>query len=120
MPKNKQPSQLDNHQIQKLTFEECHDAVRVVEVLDKHHEIEISAESGDSILAVAKARALTKEDGAVDCSMMRKMCGYGPASACLSADGVNWNEPVNMSQGSVMELCAMQIKVVSGTVVVRS
>ena len=120
MPKNTAPSKLDNHQINKLTFQEEHDAIRVVEIVDKKHDIEISAESGDSIQSVARARALSSLDGVVDCSQMRKMCGYNAAVASISADGTNWSDPINMSQSSVMDLCAMHIKVIQGIVVVRS
>lgn len=120
MPKNTHPSQLDNHQINKLTFEQDHDAIRVIDAVDKKHEIEISAESGDSIECVARARALRSEDGAVDCSKMRKMCGYNAALASVSADGITWSDSINLSQGIVSDLCAMQIKVIQGIVVVRS
>lgn len=120
MPKNLSPSKLDVHQSQKLSFEDAHDAIRVVEVLDRKHEIEISADSGDSILTVAKSRCLSPSDGAVDCSQMRKMCGYSAAVASVSADGINWSDNINMSQSTVLDLCAMQIKVVQGLVVVRS
>ena len=87
---------------------------------DVEHEIEICAESGDSVQSVAKAQVLLPSNGATDCSMMRKMCGFNAASACVSSDGKQWSAPINMSQSSVMDLCAMQIKVISGSVVVRS
>jgi hypothetical protein len=120
MPKNTNPSQLDNHQISKLSFEENHDAVRVVNVLDQKHEIEISAESGDSIQSVARAKCITSTDNAVDCSSMRTACGYNGAAICLSPDGTYWTQSMSLTEGVVTELCSMQIKVLSGSVVMRS
>lgn len=73
-----------------------------------------------SIKSVAKAQVITIEDNVVDCSMMRKMCGFSSASVCLSADGQTWSETINLSQSSVKDLCAMQIKVIQGSVVIRS
>lgn len=119
MGKNLHPSKLDVHQSQKRTFEDAHDAIRVVEVLDKKHEIEISAQK-DSIKTVAMSKVIKPEDGAVDCSGMRKMCGYSAAVACISADGINWSDNINMSQSLVMDVCATQIKVMQGIVVMRS
>ncbi len=84
------------------------------------YQIEIDAENGDSIQSVGRAKVVTSEDGSVDCSMMRNMCGFNAASVCLSADGEHWSAPINMSQSNVLGLCAMQIKVLQGSVVIRS
>lgn len=120
MAKNKNLSNLDHTQCQKMAFETDHDALRVVQVLDQKHELEITAESGDSIESVARAKVISSSDDAVDCSRMRKVCGFGSASIVLSPDGKIWTLPLAMADGQSSDLCAMQIKVISGQVVMRS
>lgn len=120
MPKNNNPSLLDHTQCQKLSFQEEHDAIRVINVLDSQHSIEIKAEEGDSIESVARAKTIKSEDGAVDCSRMRKICGFDAAVVILSPDGVLWTLPLSLSDGQAADLCAIKIKVSSGQVVVRS
>jgi hypothetical protein len=120
MPKNTNLSHLDHTQCQKLSFETNHDAVRVINVLDSQHSIEIKAEEGDSIESVARAKTLTSSDNATDCSRMRKVCGFNNASIKLSPDGVYWTLPLTLIEGQSGDLCANQIQVLSGQVVIRS
>jgi hypothetical protein len=119
MPKNKNQHQLDAIQCQKLSFDANNDAIRIVNVLDSQHNIEISADQGDSIAAMAKARCLKPEDGEIDCSQMRKICGFNEASVSISPDGITWI-PWSINNQAVLDLCVIKIKVLSGVVVVRS
>lgn len=119
MPKNKQRHQLDAVQCQKLSFDPGNDAIRVVNVLDSQTNLEISAEQGDSIQSVARAKVIKPEDGPVDCSSMRKVCCFGQATVAISADGEVWSY-VAIQPGIAIDICAMQIKVTNGSAVVRS
>lgn len=117
---NKKLSSLDTAQAVKRVIDCEHDAVRVVQALNTEMYIQVSAEDSDSVESVARSRVVTPEDGAVDCSRMRKVCNYGTSGLVeISADGETFIDLL-LPQGMVKELCAMKIRTTLGKLVIQS
>jgi hypothetical protein len=119
MAKNPSISDLDAGQAFKRAMDGTHDAIRVVQALNTEMVIELSAEDGDSIQSVARSVLVKPEDGAVDCSSLRRICKYGEGVVAVSPDGVLWVE-LACSNLEVKEVCASKIMVTDCVVVGQS
>jgi len=119
MAHNPSVSHLDATQVFKRTFDETHDAVRVMQALNTEMAIELSAEDGDSVQSVARTVSITPASGEVDCSALRRICMYGSGVVEVSPDGTSF-VTLSLVALQVRDICALKIRVTGCTVVGQS
>jgi hypothetical protein len=116
-------TQLDATQAFKRAFDCEHDSIRVIPATNSETEIEISAEDGDSVEAVARSRTGVE----MACGDLRAVCLYASApeprqqsevKLLVSPDesGNDWYEIYRMTFpttvcSAVIDICAKRLKI---------
>lgn len=110
MAKNCNLSDLDAPTAIKRTIDHHHDAIRVVQAFNTEMAIEVSAEDGDSVQAVARTRVIKESDGEQGCKDLRRICLYSAGTVEVSPDGIIWIQlPIDLLE--VKDICASKIRV---------
>jgi hypothetical protein len=98
-------------QVLRRAWDAGTDALKVIPSENTQFSIELNAEDGDSVLALADCVTLSLHNSAVDCRRMRRCALYGNAQVLVSPldDGdVFIALPIN----GVTEICAKRVKII--------
>lgn len=109
MPKNpNNQSRKDVAQIQKSTYCEEHDAVRIIQAADVETEISVSHKDNDSVAAMSACRVIPADEE-TDCSDLQKVQAYGNGFITLVAEAGS-DYTITVVIGQIIEICAMSLK----------
>jgi len=86
------------------------DALKVIQSEHTEFAIELNAEDGDSVMAVADCVTLSLNDSAIDCRRMRRCMLYGAATVMVSPleQGDLF---VQLTMNGVTDICAKRVKI---------
>ncbi len=110
-------SKLDPYQIQRMTFDEESNSVKVT-MLPVEMAMELSADDGDSVLSIPKMQVIEADaDQIIDTSKAKKMnIIAGSAVACSMV--INSQEISLGSLSGIHDVCSPAIKVAAACIVV--